>query len=113
MHEISLLENVLEILESEARLQGYSQVKKVCLEIGSLSCVEQDALRFGFDVVMKNTLAEQAELEIRKIQGVGVCQNCGETVHLETRHDPCCLCGCSGITVTKGDEMKIKDLIVI
>jgi hydrogenase nickel incorporation protein HypA/HybF len=113
MHEISLLENVLEILESEARSQGYSQVKKVCLEIGSLSCVEHDALRFGFDVVMKNTLAEHAELEIRKTQGLGVCQNCGETVRLETRHDPCSLCGRSGVVVTQGDEMKINDLIVI
>ena len=113
MHEISLLENVLEILEENAKSQGFNQVKKVCLEIGKLSCVEQDALRFGFDVVMKNTLAENAELEIIQTEGVGVCQQCGKTVRLETLHDPCGKCGCPGVVVTQGNEMKIKDLIVI
>jgi hydrogenase nickel incorporation protein HypA/HybF len=113
MHEISLLENVLEILEENAKSQGFKQVKKVCLEIGMLSCVEQDALRFGFDVVMKNTLAENAELEIKQTQGLGICKHCGQTVQLETLHDPCIICGSPGVVVTQGNEMKIKDLIVI
>ena len=112
MHEISLLENVLEILEDHAKLQEFNKVKKVCLEIGKLSCVEPDALRFGFDVVMKNSLAENAELEIRQTEGVGVCQQCGQTVRLETLHDPCSACGSPGVIVTQGNEMKIFDLVV-
>ena len=113
MHEISLIENVLEILEENAKSQGFNQIKKVRLEIGKLSCVEQGALRFGFDVVMKNSLAENAELEIIQIEGVGVCQHCGQTVRLETLHDPCAFCGSPGVIVTQGNEMKIKDLVVI
>lgn len=113
MHEISLLENILEIIESHAKSEGFNQVKKICLEVGRLSCVEQDALRFGFDVVMKNTLAENAELEIRQTEGIGVCQQCGQTVRMETLHDPCTECGCSGVVVTGGQEMKIKELIVV
>ncbi len=54
MHEISLLESVLDTLETQAEQQGFTQVKQVVLEIGALSCVEADALRFGFDAVMKN-----------------------------------------------------------
>ncbi len=113
MHEISLLENVLEILEEHARSQNFSQVKKICLEIGKLSCVEPDALRFGFNVVIKNTLADNAELEIRQTQGYGICGHCGQTVQMETLHDPCAECGRPGVVVTQGNEMKIKDLVVI
>lgn len=113
MHEISLLENILEIIESHAQSEGFDQVKKICLEVGRLSCVEQDALRFGFDVVMKNTRAENAELEIRQTEGIGVCQQCGQTVRIETLHDPCSECGCPGVFVTGGREMKIKELIVV
>ena len=112
MHEISLLENILEILESNAKSQGFIKVKRVCLEIGRLSCVEQEALRFGFDVVMKNTLAEDAELEIELIQGQGICQHCKQSLSLETLHDPCSFCGNPYVTITHGDEMKIKDLVV-
>lgn len=113
MHEISLLENVLEILEEHAKSQGFSQVKKIRMEIGKLSCVEPDALRFGFDVVMKNTLVGNAELEIRQTQGCGTCKHCGQIVQMETLHDPCAECGRQGVVVTQGNDMKIKDLVVI
>jgi len=112
MHEISLLENVLEILKENAKAQGFTQVKKVYLEIGKLSCVEPEALNFGFDVVMKNTLAEHAELEITQTEGLGLCGHCRQKVQLETLHDPCPVCGHPDVVVTQGKEMKIKELAV-
>ncbi|MDP3008984.1 MAG: hydrogenase maturation nickel metallochaperone HypA [Methylococcales bacterium] len=113
MHEISLLESVLDTLETQAEQQGFQQVKQVVLEIGALSCVEADALRFGFEAVMKNSLAEHAELVIIKVSGQGVCPKCQQTVLLETRHDPCHHCGSFGVTVLQGQSMRIKELIVI
>jgi len=113
MHEISLLENVLEILLEYAESQDFTQVKKVCLEVGQLSSIETDALRFGFDVVMKNTLAENAELEIIIAEGLGICQQCKKMVNIQALHDPCPLCGHADVKVAQGMDMKIKDLIVI
>ncbi len=52
MHEISLCESVLQVLEQQAPVQNYQKVKTVWLEIGILSGIDIDALRFGFDVVM-------------------------------------------------------------
>lgn len=113
MHEISLLESVLETLETQARQQHFTQVKQISLEIGALSCVAADALRFGFDVVMKGSLAENAELLIVEVAGQGRCSKCGELVELETLHDPCSQCGAFGVTVTQGEQMRIKELKVI
>lgn len=113
MHEISLLENVREILQDHAKTQQFKQVKKITLEIGTLSCVEPEALRFGFDVVMKDSLAENAELILTEQQGVGLCEQCKEQVPITNLYDPCALCGNPFVTVTQGNEMKIKDLIVI
>ena len=113
MHEISLLENVREILLDHAQTQNFSTIKKITLEIGKLSCVEPDALRFGFDVVMKDSLAEQAELILTEIEGMGICDKCKKQVIMETLYDPCIACGNPFVTVTQGSEMKIKDLIVI
>lgn len=113
MHEISLLESVLDTLKLQAQQQNFQQVKEVTLEIGALSCVEAQALRFGFDVVMKGSLAEHAELHIIAIKGQGYCSACQATVELETLHDPCLKCGRFGIDVIAGDSMKIKQLVVI
>jgi hydrogenase nickel incorporation protein HypA/HybF len=108
-----LLENVREILQDHAQSQKFSQVIKITLEIGKLSCVEPDALRFGFDAVMKDTLAEKAQLILTEIDGNGWCDKCGKQVTMETMYDPCIACGNPYVTVTQGCEMKIKDLIVI
>ncbi len=113
MHELSLLENVREILENHALSQKFSKVTKVTLEIGKLSSVEPDALCFGFDVVMNGSLAENAELIISEIAGLGICQQCSLQVELETSYDPCPHCGSPFVKIIQGAEMKIKDLCVI
>ena len=113
MHEISLLENVREILQDHAKAQNFSQVTKITLEIGQLSCVEPSALRFGFDAVMKGSLAENAELILTTLVGLGLCEQCKKQVSIATLYEPCELCGHLFVTITQGNEMKIKDLIVI
>jgi len=112
MHELSLLENVREILENHALSQNFGKVTRVTLEIGKLSCVEPDALRFGFDVVMKDSLAENAELIITELNGLGQCLHCQQQIEMETLYDPCVYCGNPFVKVIQGAEMKIKDLIV-
>ncbi len=113
LHEISLLENVRDILQDHASNQHFNQVKKITLEIGKLSCVDPDALRFGFDVVMKDSLAENAELLITEVAGKGFCKQCKKTIIMETLYDPCFFCGIPFVTVIQGNDMKVKDLIVI
>ncbi|HEY8218833.1 MAG TPA: hydrogenase maturation nickel metallochaperone HypA [Methylobacter sp.] len=113
MHELSLLENVREILEDNALSQSFSRVTKLTLEIGRFSNVEPDALRFCFDVVMKDSLAENAELIISELNGLGVCQQCQQQVDMKTLYDACVYCDSPFVKVIQGSEMKIKDLIVI
>ncbi len=112
MHELSLLENVREILEEHAVSQNFSKVAQVTLEIGKLSCVESEALRFGFDVVMKGSLAENAELIITELDGLGFCNECHRQVKMFTLYDPCDCCGKPITQVIQGMQMKIKDLTV-
>jgi hydrogenase nickel incorporation protein HypA/HybF len=112
MHELSLLENVREILEDHAASLNFSKVTQVTLEIGKLSCVEAEALRFGFDVVMRDSLAENATLIITKLDGLGFCGHCQKQVKMLTLYDSCLHCGKPITEVIQGTEMKIKDLVV-
>jgi hydrogenase nickel incorporation protein HypA/HybF len=112
MHEMSLCEGVLQILEESARQQGFSRVKKVWLEIGRLSGVEVEAMRFCFEVVVRGTLADGAHLEILETPGEGWCLDCGRTVAVHRRFDPCPGCGGYHVQVTGGDEMRVKELEV-
>ena len=112
MHEMSLAEGVLEVIEDSAKSNGFTQVKTVWLEIGELSGADAEAMRFCFDAVVKGTLAEGARLEIVATEGQGRCLTCGQTVHIQLRYDPCPLCGGYPVEPTGGLEMKVKELEV-
>jgi hydrogenase nickel incorporation protein HypA/HybF len=112
MHEMSLCEGILQILESEAKKQNFSRVKTVWLEVGVLSGVEITALEFAFDVVMKHSLAENTKLEIILVPAQAWCMICAKSVEIQQRYDPCPNCGSYQLQVTGGDEMKIKELEV-
>ena len=57
MHEMSLAEGILQIVEDTARANAAAQVRAVLLEIGALSHVEEQSLRFCFDAVTRGTVA--------------------------------------------------------
>lgn len=112
MHEMSLCESVIQILQDESKKQGFNTVKQVWLEIGRLSHVEPDAMYFCFDAVKLNTLADGAKLTIIDIPGIAWCMNCAKNVPVNQRYDACPDCGSVQLQVTEGDEMKIKELEV-
>lgn len=112
MHEMSLAEGVVQILEDAAAAQNFSRVRVVCLEIGRLSSVEPEAMRFCFDAVSRGTLAEGARLEIVETPGTAQCFSCGRTVEIEAVYDPCPACGGYGLHPVGGTEMKVRELEV-
>ena len=113
MHELSLLEGVRDILEREAESQQFRQVKKVTLSIGALSCVELDALRFAFDVVMKDSIAADAQLVLETEPALGRCRHCAQEMTMQSLQQLCRFCGKYGVDIVQGNTMKIKDLLVI
>lgn len=112
MHEMSLCEGVLQVLQTEAKNQGYKKVLTVWLEIGDLSSVEPEAMLFSFDVVTQGSLADGAKLKIINVPGDAWCMQCSKNVTIKQRQDECPDCGSYQLQVTGGDEMKIKELEV-
>lgn len=112
MHELSIAENTLQLIEDAARQQGFSRVKTICLEIGELSSIERESLLFCFDAVTRGSLAEGARVEIRDIPGSGWCRNCAQTVAMHELYAACPLCGGYQMEINGGDQMRIKELEV-
>ena len=112
MHEMSLVEGVLQLMEEAAASQGFSRVKTVWLEIGELAGTEKEALRFCFDVVTRDSLADGARLEIVDLRGQAWCMQCAASVHVAALFDACPQCGSHQIQVTGGNEMRVRELEV-
>lgn len=111
MHEMSLCEGILQIVEANAGDAG--RVTKVRLEIGAFSGVEIAALRFCFDAVTRGTLAEGAALVIDDVPGTAFCFDCGTTVTIPERLSPCPHCAGGRLMPNGGDQMRVKDITVV
>ncbi len=112
MHELSLAESLLQLIEEAAIKQNFTRVKTVWLELGQLTCVEQESLRFYFDVITQDSIAQQAKLEFIAILGHGVCDHCHRSMFIASNHTICSHCGSYALTITQGEEMRIKELEV-
>lgn len=113
MHEVSLCQTILDILEEQAEQDRFTRVNRVCLDVGPLSCVEPEALRFGFEAVMKDTLADGAVLEISQPPAEALCLACFKTVPVTKRFDTCRSCGSDVLQVVSGEDLKIREVEVV
>ena len=76
MHEMALCESLRSAIEDAAVRERFSKVSRVRLAIGRFAGVEVEALRFGFDIVMRGSPAEGAELVVIEEAGTAWCFDC-------------------------------------
>ncbi len=110
MHEMSLAEGVLQLVEDTARREKAQRVKLVVLEIGRLSSVQPEALRFCFDAVTRSSIAQDAVLDIVDVPGAGWCMQCAATVPMDELYGACPTCGSHQVQPTGGTEMRVKEI---
>ena len=108
MHELGITRNIVSIVGEHA---GDKKVKSVTLDIGKLSAIMPDAIRFCFDICCKDTKLEGAALTINEIPAIGRCEACGTEMELEQIIGKC-NCGSNQIKCIAGEEMKIKEMEV-
>lgn len=113
MHEITLCQRALELIEAQAAQHGALRVTGVWLEVGAFSCVEKSALEFCFELVTRDTLAEGCELHIHEQQAECWCYDCEQDIKLLTPLvRRCPLCEGSHLRVVADDGVQIKRLEV-
>ena len=110
MHEMSLAEGVLQLVEETAQREKAQRVKLVILEIGRLSSIEPEAIKFCFEAVTHGSIAQGAALEIVHVPGVGWCMPCGESVPMQENYGACPKCGSYQVQPTGGTEMRVKEI---
>ena len=112
MHEMALAEGMLEIVEATAREHRATRVASVCLELGALSHVEPDALRFCFDAVTRGGVAAGARLDIVTRDGEAWCMPCGSRVPVGALGDACPQCGSYQLEVVDGTDMRLREIVI-
>lgn len=103
MHELGIVQEIVAIVEE--RSQGKS-VSALSLEIGKLSAVLPDAVRFCFDVAAEGTVLEGATLTVIEKDGLARCRSCAASVVLASPIGRC-TCGAFDLEWLEGTDVKI------
>ncbi|MBL4682270.1 MAG: hydrogenase maturation nickel metallochaperone HypA [Pseudomonadales bacterium] len=106
MHEMGITQSVIAIVIENANSK---KVIRVLLEIGKLSAIMPDAIRFCFDICAKGTVLDGAKLEILEIEGRAECNDCGSQMVL-TQLAGHCRCGSRNLTCIAGEELNVKEM---
>jgi hydrogenase nickel incorporation protein HypA/HybF len=109
MHELAITESVVSGVSDHV---GDARVVRVVLEIGRLSGVVPEAVRFCFPVCAEGTTLEGAVLDIVEIPGRGLCRACGAEAELEDPI-PLCHCGSADLELLAGQELRVREVEVI
>lgn len=104
MHELSLVQSLLEILKGYAVKDGFQHICTVKLSVGRLSCVEPKALKFAFDIQAEGTPAEGAVLEFDIRPAILYCFSCDQEYEVAAYEAACPNCKCSDVLLTRGTE---------
>ena len=107
MHEASLVESILKIAQDVAAENHAEKISAIGLKLGDMAGVEIDALNFSFDVIKKNTIAENATLKINRVPIQAQCNNCGKIFTVEHYNFFCP--ECEGVLILKsGRELLVE-----
>lgn len=112
MHEVSLMKNLLSIVDRTAFGEGAGPVRVVHLKIGEMAGVNADALRFAFEVMAKDSVAADAVLEIERVPLSIRCTACGVEFRPGGFVFICTACGSSEIEILTGREMEVDYILV-
>lgn len=110
MHEVSLMEQALELALEYAHQQNAQKILRLKMRIGTMSGVVPEALEFAFDIVTRGTLAEGAILEIEKVPVVCYCPNCNIEFQPADLFYECPQCGELSSEIRKGKEIELASL---
>ena len=110
MHELSIISNLFEILEEKAKEKKAKKIVSVKLKVGKLSGVVPEFLITAFDIYKKDTIASDAELEIKEVPLKILCQDCHTEVIKDDFIFICSHCGSHNLKTLSGTELFLEKM---
>jgi len=112
MHELSIAEEIIRIIEAEREKHGFQRVNSVSLRAGALSCVEPQALQFAFEVLREGTCAAEGALDIQVTDLTLQCRDCSHSMSAEYGPECCEKCGSLDLKLHGSTDFQILSIEV-
>lgn len=112
MHEYSVMTYLLQAVTEKAQEVGAERVVAINLVVGDRASIVDDSLLFYFDMLGPGTVAEGAQLNIRRVPNRFYCSRCDDTFEPAGADFRCPVCGWIGQITAEGSEFFIESIEV-
>ena len=112
MHELSVTQSLLDMSVKEAEKAGAAGIDEIKIVIGDLTGISEECVQFSFDIISKDTIAEDAALSFKRIPAAFRCKKCGHVFDRKKLMFNCPVCGSPGVLIGRGKELYIEGIEV-
>jgi len=112
MHEVGIVEQLLEAATESARDAGARRIHRIKTRVGDLSGVVPEALQFAFDILAEGTIAESAIFEIERVTARCYCPRCDRVFQPDDWIYTCPRCHRLSSQILRGKELELTSLEV-
>lgn len=112
MHEMAIAQSILDIALDTAVRHDAKKILVINLQIGQMTGVEPEALRFCYEALSAGTASAGAQLEIIVIPLAGYCRDCRHEFGIDGFRFVCPDCGSAAVDIVSGRELRVDHLEV-
>lgn len=110
MHEYSIVQSLMEQVETLVEENDAKKVLKVIVKIGVMSGVEPHLLEIAFNTFKEKTVCDSAKFIMNIQPLVILCEECQAESELEKPHYYCPECSSIDVKVIDGEDMFLMSL---
>lgn len=112
MHEMSIAQSLIDIIREEIAKNNVGILRTVRLNVGEMSAVVPESLKFCFSVLTAKTALEGVRLIMNIVPLKGRCQDCEDIFQIENFCFICPICGSRQIETIEGKNLSIVEMEV-
>ncbi len=110
MHELTLANNILKIIEEHAARQTNGYALEVELIIGELSGVMPEALKGALQAVLRGTKYASTAIHFTEMKALAQCTQCGREISMDGFYAECPKCHHTLFGIIQGKELFVKSI---
>jgi hydrogenase nickel incorporation protein HypA/HybF len=107
VHEMGIANSILEAVQKEANRYPGTRATKVGIRIGELAAIDEDSLRFCFEVLARDSELEGLQLQIEFCPRTHRCPDCDCDFIVRDYDFRCPTCRKITVQCISGDELEL------
>ena len=112
MHELGITQSIVNIVLDKAKEAQASKIVQINLVAGKLAGFVPECIQFYFDILSKDTIAQEASLIFTPAPAQLRCRNCSIAFHPQDTLWSCPKCDSQSVEIIGGRELYVESMEV-